>query len=186
MSTLRRKSHVLTGRYQSAWSVRELMQLRLWNLVWLCVFRPSPKLFNGWRLFLLRCFGATVRGRPFIYSSAKVFAPFHLTIEDRVCLGPHSEVYNLGPVHLECGVTLSHQSMVCNGTHDFDDPTMPLLIGDTVIGEDAFIGARAFIMPGVSIGARAIVGACAVVTKDVKPGDVVAGNPAKTIRSRRF
>jgi putative colanic acid biosynthesis acetyltransferase WcaF len=49
------------------------------------------------------------------------------------------------------------------------------------IGPGAFVCARAFIMPGVVVGARAIVGACAVVTRDVAPGMIVAGNPAREI-----
>lgn len=49
------------------------------------------------------------------------------------------------------------------------------------IHDECFIGARAIIMPGVSIGPNAVVGAGAVVTKDVAPGTVVAGNPASFI-----
>jgi len=51
------------------------------------------------------------------------------------------------------------------------------------IGDDAWIGAGAFVMRGVQVGARAIVAAGAVVTKDVAEGTVVAGNPARVIRS---
>lgn len=54
---------------------------------------------------------------------------------------------------------------------------------DTVIEENCFIGARALIMPGVTIGHNSIVGAGAVVTKDVPPCSIVAGNPAQLIRS---
>lgn len=61
---------------------------------------------------------------------------------------------------------------------------MPLVVAKITIDEDAFVGARAFVMPGVKIGARAIVGACSVVTKDV-PEDVVAGgNPCRVLHRR--
>jgi putative colanic acid biosynthesis acetyltransferase WcaF len=50
-----------------------------------------------------------------------------------------------------------------------------------VIGKNAFVGARAFVLPGVRIGERAIVGACSVVTRDVESDAVVAGNPARVI-----
>lgn len=53
--------------------------------------------------------------------------------------------------------------------------------GQIEIHDDCFIGARAIILPGVSIGPNAVVGAGAVVTKDVAPGTVVAGNPARFI-----
>lgn len=56
--------------------------------------------------------------------------------------------------------------------------------GDTVIGNDVWIGSEAMIMPGVKIGHGAVIGSRAVVTKDVEPYSIVAGNPAKPIRKR--
>lgn len=55
---------------------------------------------------------------------------------------------------------------------------------DIVIGADVFIGARAIILPGVHIGDGAAIGAGAVVTRDVPPGGVAVGNPAKVVRVR--
>ena len=57
--------------------------------------------------------------------------------------------------------------------------------GDTVIGPDVWIGTDARIMPGVTIGAGSIIAAQSVVTRDVPPYAVVAGNPAREVR-RRF
>ena len=56
--------------------------------------------------------------------------------------------------------------------------------GDTVVGNDVWIGYRALILPGVRIGDGAIVAAGAVVTRDVPPYTVVGGNPASPIRPR--
>ncbi|MDF1646202.1 MAG: CatB-related O-acetyltransferase [Legionellaceae bacterium] len=56
--------------------------------------------------------------------------------------------------------------------------------GDTHIGDDVWIGHQALIMPAVSIGPGAIIGSGSVVTKDVPPYTLVAGNPAKIIRKR--
>ncbi|MFJ6112185.1 DapH/DapD/GlmU-related protein [Dietzia maris] len=53
-----------------------------------------------------------------------------------------------------------------------------------VVEEDAFIGGRVIVLPGVTIGRGATVGAGAVVAKDVAPGAVVVGNPAREIRRR--
>jgi virginiamycin A acetyltransferase len=58
------------------------------------------------------------------------------------------------------------------------------LRGDTVIGNDVWIGMDAVIMPGVSVGDGVIVAAKAVVTRDVPPYAVVAGNPAKVMKMR--
>lgn len=56
--------------------------------------------------------------------------------------------------------------------------------GDTIIGNDVWIGAEVMVMPGITIGDGAIIGSRALVTKDVAPYTVVAGNPAKEIRKR--
>lgn len=56
--------------------------------------------------------------------------------------------------------------------------------GDTVIADGAWIGMRAMLMPGVTIGEGAIVASGAIVTKDVAPYMIVAGNPATPVRSR--
>lgn len=60
---------------------------------------------------------------------------------------------------------------------------MPLK-GDTIVGNDVWIGQNATILPGVHIGDGAIIGLNSVVTKDIEPYTIVAGNPAKVIRKR--
>lgn len=56
-------------------------------------------------------------------------------------------------------------------------------VGPVIIRDDVFIGRGATILPGVTIGPRAIIGAGAVISRDVPPNSVVAGNPAKVIRT---
>jgi maltose O-acetyltransferase len=74
--------------------------------------------------------------------------------------------------------------------HRRDDVDVPMVFqGDLatippVIEDDVWIGARAIILPGCKIGRGAIIGAGAVVSKDVAPYDVVVGNPARVIKSR--
>ncbi len=69
---------------------------------------------------------------------------------------------------------------------DMEPPTIKDLPikGDTVIGNDVWIGQNALILPGVHIGDGAIIGANSVVSRDVPPYTVVAGNPARLIRKR--
>src|ERR1035438_8143346 len=56
--------------------------------------------------------------------------------------------------------------------------------GDTIVGNDVWIGYGATIMPGIHIGDGAIIATASVVTKDVPPYAIVGGNPASTIRHR--
>lgn len=56
--------------------------------------------------------------------------------------------------------------------------------GDTVIGNDVWIGSEAMIMPGIKVGHGAVIGSRALVTKDVEPYTIIGGNPAKQIKKR--
>lgn len=173
-----------SGRYASPWSLSWRIKTLVWNVVYLLLFRPTLKPLNPWRLFLLRLFGATIRGTPFVSESAIIKYPWYLTLEDRACLAPKSEVYNLAPITLKARCVVSQYTYLCAGTHDFDDPVQPLVVGPIVVGEDVFIGAKALILPGVVIGDGSVIAAGAVLTKDTPARTIWGGNPAKLIRSR--
>ena len=176
---------VQADRQSSPWSLSHRFRLLAWEVARVLLFKPTPKPLYKWRLFILRCFGAHIEGSPFVAGSAIIKIPWHLIIETGACLAPHCEIYNLGHVTIRKNGVVAQHAYLCGGTHDFSSAAMELIVGDIEVGEDAFIGAKAFILPGVCIGPRAIVGACAVVTKDVEAGTIVAGNPARIIGHRK-
>jgi putative colanic acid biosynthesis acetyltransferase WcaF len=143
----------------------------------LCSWTPKPA--NFWRLFWLKVFGAKIFGRPFVHQRARIQIPWNLIMHDRSCLGDRSNAYSLGIIEIKEHATVAQEAYLCTGTHAFDNPARNLITSPIIIGAHAFIGARAFIMPGINIGEYAIVGACSVVTKDVGAHGVVKGNPAK-------
>jgi maltose O-acetyltransferase len=92
----------------------------------------------------------------------------------------------LDPTHcylIEIGDDVTMSIRVTVLTHDAStkSSTGYTKLGAVTIGDRVFIGANTTILPGVSIGTDAIVGACSVVTRDVPEGVVVAGNPARII-----
>lgn len=169
------------ARVSSPWSIRWRLRMLLWELTWalLCCWTPKP--LNSWRLFWLRLFGTKIEGRPFIHQRARIQIPWHLTIEDRACVGDRANLYSLAPITLERGCIVAQEAYLCTGDHDLDHADKPLITAPIVVGADAFIGARAIILKGITIGARAIVGAGSTVTKDVTADSRVAGNPAKIL-----
>ncbi|SDW04711.1 putative colanic acid biosynthesis acetyltransferase WcaF [Thiocapsa roseopersicina] len=101
-------------------------------------------------------------------------------------IGEWALIYNLGSVSIGDRATISHRAHLCAGSHDYRDPALPLLRLPIEVGPQAWICADAFVGPGRRIGEGAIVGAAAVVVKDVPPWTIVAGNPARVIRSRQM
>jgi putative colanic acid biosynthesis acetyltransferase WcaF len=171
--------------YDSPWTWSERFLRLLWEFCWTVFCRWTPKPLNEWRLFWLRVFDAKIDGKPFVHQRARIEIPWNLTLHDRASLGDRANAYSLGEIEIGARATVAQEVYLSAGTHDFDSPDMPLLAGPITIGEDAFVGARAFVMPGVAIGARSIVGACSVVTKDVPEDVIAAGNPCQVIKSRK-
>ena len=133
---------------------------------------------------MLKIFGAKLSGTPFIHSTARIQIPWNLTMKHRACLGERANAYSLGKIDIQEGATIAQEAYLCTGTHDFNDPSLQLITKPITVGKNAFIGARAMILPEVCIGERVIVGAMSVVSKDVPDHHIVAGNPAKKIGER--
>ncbi|MEY2506752.1 MAG: putative colanic acid biosynthesis acetyltransferase WcaF [Verrucomicrobiota bacterium] len=169
---------------ESPWSVEDRGLRLLWEFCWLFFCRWTPKPMNPWRLFWLDVFGATIEGKPFVHQRARIEIPWHLTLRDRACLGDRANAYSLGQIEIGERATVAQEVYLSTGSHDFAHPALQLVTAKITIGPDAFIGARAFVMPGVEIGARSVIGACSVVTKDVPPDVIAAGNPCVVIRPR--
>ncbi len=150
-----------------------------WDFAWPLLCRWTPKPLNPWRLLVLRVFGATIQGTPFVHQRARLQMPWNVELHDRACVGDRANLYSLDRITLHAGSLVAQEAYLCTGTHDLQDAEWPLLTAPIVVGERAFVGARAFVLPGVTIGARAVVGAMSVVTRDVAPEVTVRGNPAR-------
>lgn len=121
-----------------------------------------------------------------VYGDFTVIHPENVRIG--VNCGINHDVFILGRCGIEIGddVVLSARAMLIDAALDpstFAQPADRKYIdGPIRIGKGAWIGAGAIILPGVTIGERSVVGAGSVVTRDVPPLSVVAGNPARVIR----
>ena len=111
-----------------------------------------------------------------------------LTIGDCSGVGIDCEVY--GPVSIGKNVMMGPEVVIYTSGHRFDRTDIPMMLQGSgeaepvTVGDDVWIGRRVMIMPGVTIGDGCVIGAGAVVTKDIPPFSVAAGVPAKVIRTR--
>lgn len=171
--------------YQNRHSLRVKMVRAAWNAVWLLLFRPTPRgCFYGWRRFLLRVFGAKIGKGVHVLPSCRIWQPWKLIIGDYSCLSEQVECYSVDHISIGDQVVISQGAFLCGASHDISSPIMELTYAPIVIESQAWVAARAFVGPGVIVGEGAVIGACAVVTKDVEPWTIVAGNPANVIKKR--
>lgn len=163
--------------------------LRWKRLVWAIVGQNIFKLlfWHGWNRLhslILNLFGCQIEGLSLIYPSVKIYAPWNLKIGNMSCVGPGVEIYNKGMVEIGDNVVISQGAYICTASHDVSSTSMALVVKPITICNGAWICAKAFVLPGVTIGEGAVVAAGAVVAKDVEPWTVVGGNPAKFIKRR--
>ena len=138
------------------------------------------------RVFSLRAFGAKIGKKCLFKRQAKFYAPWNFKCGDAVCVGPRAEIYNKDEVVVGSNVIISQDAWLCTASHDISSSRMELRTAPIRIGSNAWIAARASILPGIEIGEGAVVGACAVVARGVEPWTVVVGNPAKAIGRRNL
>ena len=106
-----------------------------------------------------------------------------------VSIGPFCFLVSKSLISIGSNVSIGSGSHLMGGGHKFDDPNMPVIRQERtskgiIVGDNAWIGSQAVILDGVTLGEGCIVGAGAVVTKDLPPYTIAAGIPAKVIRSR--
>lgn len=171
--------------YQNKLSLRNKIGRAAWNVVYVVAFRPfGLTLFNPWRLFVLRCFGARLHPKAHIYSTARIWAPWNLEMDAYSCLASNVDCYNTALVKIGAHSTVSQKSYLCTSSHDISDAAHPLISAPIQIEDQAWVAADSFIGMGVTIGQGAVVGARACVFKDVDSWTIVGGNPAKFLKKR--
>ncbi|SCM66073.1 hypothetical protein KARMA_0245 [Donghicola eburneus] len=109
----------------------------------------------------------------------------HLGAESTLWAGPA-----FGAIHIGNDVLMGPSVLVTAANYRFNDgqpvTSQAMDEADVVIGDDVWLGARALVMPGVTIGDGAIIAAGAVVTKDIPAFAIAAGVPAKVVGERRL
>ena len=151
------------------------------------LFRISPYfMLWKWRVWLLSRFGMKGGRRDVIYPSVRIWAPWNISLGHAVAIDDYVNLYSVDKITIGTKVAFSREVFICTASHDITKPNRPLITAPITICDGVWIGARAIILPGVTIGEGAVVAAGAVVTKDVEPFTVVGGNPAKFIKKREL
>ena len=119
--------------------------------------------------------------------SSFITPPFHIDrvkamhVGENVFINHGLTCMTSGGITIEDGVMIGPEAALITANHDFNNLDV-LQFKPIVLKKGSWVGARAVILPGVTVGEGAVVASSAVVTKDVPPRAIVGGNPARIIR----
>lgn len=164
---------------------RNALTCQLWWLVQACFFSTSPQFLYGWRVFLLRFFGAKIGKNVIIRPSVKITYPWKLTIGDNSWIGDNVDLYTLGEINIGKNTVISQRSYICTGSHDFCKIDFPIYAKTINIHDSVWIATDVFVSPGVTIHKNVVVGARSSVFHDLAENYIYIGSPAKAIKPRK-
>jgi len=139
---------------------------------------------SGLKCFVLRSFGAKIGRGVVIKPQARITFPWKLTLGNHVWLGEESWLLNLEHIVIGDHVCVSQRAFLCTGNHNYKSAAFDLIVKPIQIDEGAWIGANAFVGPGVGVGTHAVLTAGSVATDDLQPFGIYRGNPAELARKR--
>lgn len=162
---------------------------RWFRIGWALTSTLPTRRGSGLRRWLLGKAGARVAPGVLLGPHVRILGPQGLEIGEGAGVARHACLDARGGLTIEAGALIGFEALLLTWTHRWDSPEAPIagqgFVGGAVrVGENAWIGARAILLPGTRVGSFSVVGAASVVTRDVASHDVVGGNPARVLRSR--
>ena len=156
-------------------------QFAIWS--WSVLMLPSYRL-RLW--YLTRILRYSIAPSASIHSGCWV-SGFHLSIGEHSVINRRCRLDARGGIRIGANVSISPECYLISSSHDphsssFSGSGKPTAV---TIHDYAWLGVRALVLPGVTIGRGAVVGAGAVVSRDVPPMAIAAGNPARVIGQRQ-
>lgn len=141
---------------------------------------------HSFRKFMYSLAGVRIGKGTNIHMWCNFYDPINVSIGEDTIIGDHAFLDGRARLKIGNHVAFASSVMIFNAEHQVDDPEFKAIQEPVTVEDYVFIGPRAIILPGVTIGRGAVVAAGAVVTKNVPAMTVVGGVPAKEIRKRNI
>lgn len=176
MNTQRSLPQKISNRTQTVW-----MEFVVWFLHLISDIVPVHHV----RRFFYRLAGMTIGKGSTIHMGVRMYDPRNIRIDNDSIIGEGTVLDGRAKLHIGSHVAVASEAMFYNAEHDMTSTDFRAIQEQIVVEDYVFVGPRAIILPGVTIGKGAVVAAGAVVTKDVEPLAIVGGVPAKKIGERK-
>ncbi|MBF2097422.1 MAG: colanic acid biosynthesis acetyltransferase WcaF [Gloeomargaritaceae cyanobacterium C42_A2020_066] len=163
-----------------------LWQQLLWYGLGAPLFRSYSLPSSSLKVWLLRRFGAQIGQGVRIKPGVQVKFPWRLQVGNYVWLGEGAWLDNVAPITVGDHVCISQAVYLCTGNHDWSDPHFQLRPAAITLESGCWLGARAVVGPGVTVGTGAVLTLGSVATRDLEPMTIYAGNPAQPLKTRHI
>ena len=172
--------------YDNSWYSPKAGWLKriLWYFTNQLVFNHGLFPVSFIKISLLRLFGAKVGIGVHIKPSVNIKYPWLLKIGNYTWIGEHVWVDNLTNVEIGNNVCLSQGAMLLTGNHNYKQSTFDLMVGEIVLEDGVWIGAKSVVCPGIRCFSHSILSVNSVATKNLDPYGIYQGNPAVKIKTR--
>lgn len=157
--------------------------LEFWMMILHCIgYVPLHHV----RRFFYRLSGIKIGHGSTIHTGAHFYNPSKIKIGEDTIVGENCVLDGRDKLIIGNHVDIASEVMIYNAEHDLQSEEFRSIKGEVILEDYVFVGPRAIILPGIKIGKGAVVGAGAVVTKDVESMKIVGGIPAKEIGERKI
>ena len=156
----------------------------LWYYTNMFFFKSALFPFYGFKVALLRAFGAKVGRKVELKPCVNIKYPWNLTIGDEVWIGENVWLDSLVMITIGANVCISQGATLLTGSHNYKKSSFDLITRSVILEDGAWIGAGAIVNLGVTIGSHAVLTSGSVATKDLDAWSVCQGNPAVKVRER--
>ena len=160
------------------------LKILLWYFVNVLFFINPLNPVSSIKVFLLKLFGAKIGAGVVIKPGVNIKYPWLLTIGDYSWIGEKVWIDNLAQVTIGKHACISQEAMLLCGNHNYKKSTFDLMVGEIIIKDGAWIGAKSVVCPGVTVQSHAILTVNSVATKTLEANYIYQGNPAIQTRKR--
>ena len=136
------------------------------------------------RIFFLRLFGARIGKGVVLKPYVRIKYPWKLSIGDYSWIGERVWIDNLGIVRIGSNCCISQGAMILCGNHDFTKMSFDLMVGDIVLEDGVWIGARSVVCPGVHCESHSVLSVGSVASSRLEAYGIYRGNPAVKVKER--
>lgn len=150
----------------------------LWYVTNVLFFKTSFCTVYGLKRVLLRMYGAHIGSNVVIKPCVNIKYPWHLAIGENTWIGENVWIDNLADVIIGRNCCVSQGAMLLCGNHDYTKESFDLMTGKIELKDGTWVGAKAVLCPGVTMGEGSVLSAGSVATRDIERDAVCQGNPA--------